>query len=279
MTAVTTAALPPDWSYQKCQPLLDALGATIPEDLLINALCHRSYAFEHPGIPHNERLEFLGDSVLSISVTEQLYTQYDTCSEGQLAKMRANIVSGYSLARIARTLGPHGLGEFLLLGRGENITGGRDKDSILADATEALFGALHLTHGIEVSREVILRLMQPLIDSAGTAGFSLDWKTSLQEYVAANNLPAPSYYLTSAGPAHAKVFYATGVVDGRAYGTGQGNNKKQAEQAAAHSTWDALHAGEEGVPISSRIQQALYGMPVHDINLDVDPSMPQYATE
>lgn len=269
--------LPPHWENIDYTPLLDKLGVDLSRELLIHALCHRSYAYEHPGIPNNERLEFLGDSVLNISVTERLFKQYPDRPEGELAKMRANIVSGYSLARLARTLGPKGLGEFLLLGRGEELTGGRDKDSILADATEAVFGAVHITHGIEVSRKVILGLMQPLIDQAGDAGIGLDWKTSLQEYAASEYSSAPAYYITSTGPDHNKVFYATGILGGRAFGTGSGPNKKKAEQAAARATWEAIQKGEKGTGIADKVAQTLDGMPANDINLDIQKNMPKYA--
>ena len=269
--------LPPDWENVDYTPLLEKLGVELSRELLIRALCHRSYAYEHPGIPNNERLEFLGDSVLNISVTERLFHQYPDRPEGELAKMRANIVSGYSLAGLARTIGPTGLGEFLLLGRGEELTGGRDKDSILADATEAVFGAVHITHGIDVSRRVILGLMQPLIDDAGDAGIGLDWKTSLQEYAASEYSSAPVYYITSTGPDHAKVFYATGILGGRAYGTGRGPNKKKAEQAAARATWEAIQKGEKGSEIADDVARTLDGMPANDINLDVRKDMPKYA--
>ncbi|MFY9189766.1 MAG: ribonuclease III [Lawsonella sp.] len=269
--------LPPDWEDVDYTPLLEKLGVELSRELLIRALCHRSYAYEHPGIPNNERLEFLGDSVLNISVTERLFQQYPDRDEGELAKMRANIVSGYSLARLARTLGPHGLGEYLLLGRGEELTGGRDKESILADATEAVFGAVHVTHGIEVSRKVVLGLMQPLIDQAGEAGIGLDWKTSLQEYAASEYSSAPSYYITSTGPDHAKVFFATGILGGRAYGTGTGTNKKRAEQAAARATWEAIQKGQKGEKVSEQVAQTLDGMPANDINLDIRSDMPKYA--
>lgn len=271
--------LPAGWDSVDYQPLLDCLHVDLSRELLIHALCHRSYAYEHPGIPNNERLEFLGDSVLSICVTEQLFRQYPERSEGELAKMRANIVSGFSLARIANTLGTKGLGEYLLLGRGEEMTGGRSKESILADATEALFGATHITHGIEVSRRVVLGLMQPLIDNAGTAGISLDWKTSLQEYAASHYNSAPTYYITSTGPDHAKEFFATGIIAGRAFGTGAGTNKKKAEQAAAKNTWEAIQEHHPGVPISKQVEATLAGMPAHDVDLDENPTMPRYALD
>ena len=157
------------------------------------------------------------------------------------------------------------------------MTGGRSKESILADATEALFGAIHITHGIEVSRRVILGLTQPLIDNAGSAGVSLDWKTSLQEYAASQYNSAPTYYITSTGPDHAKEFFATGIIAGRAFGIGAGTNKKKAEQAAAKDTWEAIQKQQPGVPITPQVEATLSGMPAHDINLDEQPDMPRYA--
>ena len=159
------------------------------------------------------------------------------------------------------------------------MTGGRSKESILADATEALFGAIHITHGIEVSRRVILSLTQPLIDNAGSAGVSLDWKTSLQEYAASQYNSAPTYYITSTGPDHAKEFFATGIIAGRAFGIGVGTNKKKAEQAAAKNTWEAIQVQHPGVPISAQVEATLPGMPAHDINLDEQPDMPRYALD
>ena len=277
MTIPSSWELPDGWEAVDYQPLLDCLGVDIPRQLLIHALCHRSYAYEHPGIPNNERLEFLGDSVLSICITEQLFQQYCDRDEGDLSRMRASIVCGYALAQLADTLGPHGLGEYLLLGKGEEMTGGRGRESILADATEALFGAIHITHGIEVSRRVILGLMQPLIDKVGTAGVSLDWKTSLQEYAASEYDTAPVYYVTCTGPVHAREYYATGIIDGRAFGTGAGPNKKKAERAAAQAAWEAIQAGKPGVAVSEEVAATLSDMPAHEINLDEQPTMPRYA--
>lgn len=220
--------------------LLDALGVELPEDLLTLALTHRSYAYEHGGLPTNERLEFLGDAVLGLTITDELFHRHPDRSEGDLAKLRASVVNTQALADVGRELTEHGLGAYLLLGRGEMNTGGADKASILADGMESLLGAVYLHHGIEVAREVILRLFGGLMDTAPTLGAGLDWKTSLQELTAARNLGPPSYLVTSTGPDHDKEFTAVVMVLDTEYGTGLGRSKKEAEQKAAAAAWNAL---------------------------------------
>ncbi|HEV7361149.1 MAG TPA: ribonuclease III [Mycobacterium sp.] len=222
--------------------LLAALGVDLPEELLSLALTHRSYAYEHGGLPTNERLEFLGDAVLGLIVTDELYHRHPDRSEGDLAKLRASVVNTLALAEVGRRLCEGGLGSHLLLGRGEANTGGADKSSILADGMESLLGAIYLHHGVEISREVILRLFGPLLDTAPTLGAGLDWKTSLQELTAARGLGAPSYLVTSTGPDHDKEFTAVVVVLETEYGSGVGRSKKEAEQKAAAATWKTLEA-------------------------------------
>lgn len=224
-------------------PLLSALGVEIGDELLTLALTHRSYAYENGGLPTNERLEFLGDSVLGVVVTERLYGDHPTLPEGQLAKLRASVVNMHALAGVAATLGPHGLGAHLYLGRGEELTGGRTKASIVADATEALIGAIYLQHGLETAREVVHRLFGNLLHDAPRQGPGLDWKTSLQERTAEAALGVPEYRIAEDGPDHEKVFNATAVVAGRELGSGEGRTKKEAEQKAAELAWHAL-AGE-----------------------------------
>ncbi|HTY29236.1 MAG TPA: ribonuclease III [Mycobacterium sp.] len=224
------------------QNLLDALGVELPEDLLTLALTHRSYAYEHGGLPTNERLEFLGDAVLGLTVTDELFHRHPDRSEGDLAKLRASVVNTQALADVGRGLTDEGLGAHLLLGRGEMNTGGADKSSILADGMESLLGAVYLHHGIEVTREVILRLFGNLLDTAPTLGAGLDWKTSLQELTAARNLGPPSYVVTSTGPDHHKEFTAVVIVMETEYGTGVGRSKKEAEQKAAAAAWNALES-------------------------------------
>ncbi|HEY1972264.1 MAG TPA: ribonuclease III [Pseudonocardia sp.] len=228
--------------------LLAQLGVELDTELLTLALTHRSYAYENGGLPTNERLEFLGDSVLGVVVTEHLYRTHPDLPEGQLAKLRASVVNMHALASVAKELGlveggaqaPEGLGAYLYLGRGEELTGGRGKASILADATEALIGAVYLAHGLEVAREVVQRLFSKLLKAAPLLGAGLDWKTSLQELTASAELGVPEYRITEDGPDHLKTFTAVAVVAGRELGTGSGRTKKEAEQKAAQLAWRSL---------------------------------------
>lgn len=222
--------------------LLAAVGATVSEDLLTLALTHRSYAYEHGGLPTNERLEFLGDSVLGVVITEKLYLDFPDRPEGELAKIRASVVNGHALAGIARELGEGGLGRHLYLGKGEELTGGRDKDSILADGLESLFGAIFLDHGIEEAKRVILALFDDIVERSGELGAGLDWKTSLQELAAEKSLGPPQYQISSSGPDHDKEFTAVAVVGGDTFGRGVGRTKKEAEQRAAETAWQEITA-------------------------------------
>jgi len=222
--------------------LHDALGIVLPGGLLALALTHRSYAYEHGGLPPNERLEFLGDSVLGLVVTDELYRSQPDLPEGQLAKLRASVVNMTSLAGVARTLGDGGIGPHLLLGRGEETTGGREKVSILADALEALIGAVHLGLGLDTAAAIVHRLFDPLLVEAATRGAGLDWKTSLQELGAARGLGPPSYAVEDDGPDHAKTFTASVLLAGTVYGSGSGRTKKAAEQEAAETAWRTLSA-------------------------------------
>lgn len=206
------------------------LGVPVDPELLVLALTHRSFAHEAGGIPTNERLEFLGDAVLGIVVTERLFREFPDQPEGVLAKMRAATVSQRALAVIGRELG---VGEFVLLGKGEQATGGRDKDSILSDTVEALFGAVYVSNGLEPTRSVIDRLVGPTLERAAHAGAGLDWKTSLQEAAAERGLGPPAYEVTGDGPAHARQFTARVVLAGTVLGHGEGTAKKHAEQDAA----------------------------------------------
>jgi ribonuclease III len=222
--------------------LSGALGIELAGGLLGLALTHRSFAYENGGLPTNERLEFLGDSVLGLVVTDELYRSQPTLPEGQLAKLRASVVNMTSLAGVARRLGEGGIGPHLLLGRGEEATGGREKDSILADALEALIGAIHLGCGLDSAAAIVHRLFDPLLVEAATRGAGLDWKTSLQELGSERGLGAPSYLVEDEGPDHAKVFTADVVLAGTVHGRGTGRTKKAAEQEAAEVAWRALTA-------------------------------------
>ena len=225
------------------QSLLEKLGVHLDPELVVLALTHRSFAHEAGGIPTNERLEFLGDTVLGLVVTEHLYRTHPDQSEGDLAKMRAATVSQRALAQVARTLD---LGEYVLLGKGELATGGRDKDSILSDTLEAIFGAVYLSHGLEPARELVDRLVSPTLVVAAGLGAGLDWKTSLQELSASLGLGAPSYDVSGEGPDHARVFTARAVVGGEVRGSGTGSAKKIAEQEAASAAYAALVALRDG---------------------------------
>lgn len=219
--------------------LAEALGVALDADLLRVALTHRSYAYENGGLPTNERLEFLGDSVLGVVVTDTLYRRFPDWPEGQLAKLRAAVVNAGALAEVARTLG---VGEYLYLGRGEDTTGGRDKTSILADTLEALFGAVYLDSGIDAARTVVSALMDPLIDAAAELGAGLDWKTSLQEAAALLGRGAPTYRVSDVGPDHAKVFSADVLIDDEVLGSGSGQSKKTAEQRAASAAYERIRS-------------------------------------
>lgn len=217
--------------------LFDRLGLVFDAQLLELALTHRSFAYESGGLPTNERLEFLGDSVLGVVVTDALYHRYPELPEGNLAKLRSAVVSARALAIQARRLG---LGEFIRLGRGEETTGGRDKSSILADTFEAVLGAVYVDLGIEVSRELILRLLDDQLAEAAELGAGLDWKTSLQELTAELGIGVPMYAIEESGPDHAKQFEAQVVLADKRYGHGTGSNKKEAEQEAAASAYAEL---------------------------------------
>lgn len=219
------------------EALIASLGERIDPELLVLALTHRSFAHEQGGVPTNERLEFLGDSVLGLIVTEHLFAQHPDVPEGDLAKMRAACVSQRALASVAR---PLGLRSVLLLGRGEGNSGGAEKDSILSDTLEALIGATFLSVGLERTRVMVLRLLAGLLASAASAGAGLDWKTSLQERSAALGLGVPVYQVEHTGPDHARVFTARVLLGTTAYGHGTGSAKKHAEQEAAEMAFLAL---------------------------------------
>lgn len=206
------------------------------------ALTHRSFAYEHGGIPTNERLEFLGDAVLGIVVTEYLYGTFPDYPEGRLAKLRAAVVNAVSLGEVARELE---IGPMVRLGRGEMSTGGHDKTSILADTMEALIGAIFLTGGMPMAERFVHHIFDPLVEQADHIGAGLDWKTSLQEICATNGFPMPTYRITESGPDHDKRFVARAVVQGVEYGEGHGRNKKQAEQEAAALAFAAIRAAEQ----------------------------------
>ncbi len=226
--------------------LLDYLhgvvGGECDEALLVRALTHRSYAYEHGGLPNNERLEFLGDAVLGLVITDTLYAAHPDLPEGQLAKLRASVVNMRALADVGRTIE---LGSYVRLGRGEETTGGRDKASILADTMEALIGTVYLCGGLSAAETLVHHLFDPLLATAAGLGAGLDWKTSLQELCSQLSQGAPDYKLSEAGPDHEKVFTAVVTVGEEDLGNGCGRSKKEAEQAAAEQAWVELAARRE----------------------------------
>ncbi|WP_106819495.1 ribonuclease III [Janibacter massiliensis] len=219
--------------------LSEVVGEPVDEALLRRALTHRSWAYENGGVPHNERLEFLGDSVLGLVVTEALYRAHPDVSEGQLARYRASVVSTKALAEVGRTIG---LGDHVLLGKGEESTGGRDKSSILADTVEAVIGATYLAQGPDAATRLVRHLVDPLLARSATLGAGLDWKTSLQELCVVHCLPSPRYEGEHEGPDHARVFTARAVIGDETRGTGTGRSKKVAEACAAEQAYEALRA-------------------------------------
>lgn len=217
--------------------LRQALGVDVPDDALVLALTHRSYAYENGNPPTNERLEFLGDSVLSIVVTEWLYRSLPDEPEGQLAKIRSSVVSAVALAEVARSMD---IGAYVLVGKGEEQSGGRDKTSILADTFEALLGAMYVHAGMDTTRNFIEGVFVPLMRESSVLGAALDWKTSLQELSSTRGLGIPEYHVTWTGPEHEKQFTAEARIDGATFGVGVGTAKKIAEQRAAEAAYQSL---------------------------------------
>ena len=206
-------------------------------DLLLRSLAHRSWCAETEGALSNERLEFLGDAVLGLVVTDHLYRTYPDLPEGELAKVRASLVNSEALAEVAATLD---IGDALLLGKGEAASGGREKPSILADAMEAVIGAVYIDGGWDAAVELIMRLLAERIEEAAAGPGGQDYKTRLQELAARRFDQLPRYDVLDEGPDHAKRFFATVFLDGEERGKGEGRSKKQAEQAAAKAAWKEL---------------------------------------
>jgi ribonuclease-3 len=222
--------------------LCEKIGANINLDLLEVALTHRSFAYEAGGLPTNERLEFLGDSVLGLIVTDELYKRFPDLPESRLSPLRSGIVNTKALADVARNLE---LGKYIRLGKGEEVTAGRDKSSILADTLEALIGAIYLSEGFAKAEQIILMLLNPAIDEAINKGAGLDGKTALQELVAARGKSAPEYSITESGPDHDKSFIAQVLLSGKVAGEGDGKSKREAEQIAATKAYESLLSESE----------------------------------
>lgn len=219
--------------------LEEALGYRFRDpEILEGALIHRSYQSEHLELDDNERLEFLGDAVLGLTITDFLYTEFPEMSEGEMAKVRAAAVSREDLAAIAERVG---LAAHLRLGRGEEITGGRNKASILSDALEAVIGAVYLDAGYEQASSCVARLWEEAVRHRAQRPGGADHKTRLQEVLAATGL-SPSYRLEASGPDHRKVFRAEVLVAGEVRGEGSGGSKREAEQEAARAALTRLTA-------------------------------------
>lgn len=245
---MTKHAVIPEGDLPDVEELAGVLGVPVDAELLRLALIHRSFAYENGGIAHNERLEFLGDSILGQAVTVMLYTENPDLTEGDLAKRRASLVSSVALAEVARSID---LGRFLRLGKGEEQTGGREKSSILADTVEAVIGAVYLGAGGQVATDLVLRLIRPLMEEPGRFGVSMDPKTSLQELSTSRGLGVPHYDIVDSGPDHSKRFRAVVVIGDQEYASGEGTSKKHAEMAAALGAWTQL---QSGVSIDSAVE-------------------------
>ncbi len=221
------------------EELLKRLGVSIDAETLRLALTHRSYAYEHEGQGHNERLEFLGDSVLGLAVTDEIFHRYPDDSEGNLAKIRAAVVSTRTLADLARSLD---VGAHIRLGKGEVRTRGHEKASILADTMEALIGAVYVCSGLEAARDFVLRLVVPLLEDGFVMTEGRDWKTEIQELAAAQGLGPVRYAVEGTGPDHDRRYEAHLLIGGKDHGTGAGTTKKEAERSAAAQAYAALVA-------------------------------------
>lgn len=253
------AALHAAYNETDHEPLRQTWGVDIGDEYLRLALTHRSFANENGNLPNNERLEFLGDAVLGLTVAEQLYREFPNRTESEISKMRAGVVNMYALADVARELN---LGPNILLGRGEKRTGGADKHSILSDTVEAILGAIYLEHGFAVARETVLRIFSKRITEAPTVGLTMDWKTVLVEKLAALSLGEPVYASHGEGPEHNQTFYSELVVTSKRLPTdtmkvytidtipedlvylrlpGKGKTKKEAEHAAAKAAVTELN--------------------------------------
>ncbi|NEG69767.1 ribonuclease III [Bifidobacterium choloepi] len=224
--------------------LFEALGTTIEPDLLVEALTHRSFSHEHPGVKNYERLEFLGDAVLELVSTETLFKTHPDMTEGQLAKMRAKAVSEESLSKIARE--KLHVGPYILLGHGESDQGGADKSSILCDIVEALIGATFVEYGIDGARAVVHRLVDDTLVEVATEGPALDWKTSLTVKAHDMGLGEPHYRMSVSGPEYAQEFMAQALLgdSSEIFGIGTGSSKRKAQLAAAEQAWKVLDERE-----------------------------------
>jgi ribonuclease-3 len=228
---------------QRLAELMLRLDITLSDRLrALQALTHRSHAHERASagdpLPDNERLEFLGDAVLDLAVSQRLMESGSDLDEGQLSRRRAAVVNEAALAAVAGALG---LGELILLGRGEELTGGRGKASVLADTLEAVVAAVYLEHGMAGALRLVDRLFARALEQVAAGGLAVDYKTRVQELVQGQKLGHPRYRVVGqSGPEHARIFEVELSVHGEVVGSGTGASKKEAEQAAAHAWLEAL---------------------------------------
>lgn len=216
--------------------LIERLGVSISQDLLTQALTHRSHSYENGNQPNNERLEFLGDSVLGFVVTAELFKRFGELQEGELSSLKNSVVSAKVLAEVAAGID---IGSFLLLGKGEEKTGGRDKGNLLADAFEAILGATYVEHGLTRASELVERFIFPLLDNHIDLLLNSEPKTKLQEIAQERGFSAPAYATTHTGPDHDRIFSAT-VTVGEVVAVGEARSRKGAESEAAIAAIKAL---------------------------------------
>jgi ribonuclease III len=239
LTTSTPSSRPVDAGAEGAAELAERLGHTFGDlSLLQHALAHRSWCGEQEGgAPSNERLEFLGDAVLGLVVAGYCYERFPDFPEGKLAKVRSAVVNARILAHVAARLG---VGPVLLLGKGEEGSGGRTKASILADAFEAVLGAVYLDAGWESARAVVLRELGSAIERAAQEPDDFDHKSRLQEKAVRDGEGTPRYVVVGSGPDHDRAYVAEVYLGGTCWGTGEGRSKKDAEQEAARAAWEEL---------------------------------------
>lgn len=207
-----------------------SLGVEIEPQLLELALTHRSYSYENGRGPNNERLEFLGDAILGFLVTSHIHDHFSDLDEGNLTKLKNAVVSAPALAQAASSIS---LGEYLLLGKGEIQTGGREKMNLLADTFEAVLGAAYVSKGLEAAKTIVDQHILPLLDSAEDLLLSADPKTTLLESMQQQGKAVPVYQTTHEGPDHDRTFFANLLIDGQVIASASGRSRKQAETNAA----------------------------------------------
>lgn len=207
-----------------------SLGVEIEPQLLELALTHRSYSYENGRGPNNERLEFLGDAILGFLVTSHIHDHFSNMDEGNLTKLKNAVVSAPALAQAASSIN---LGEYLLLGKGEIQTGGREKMNLLADTFEAVLGAAYVSKGLEAAKTIVDQHILPLLDSAEDLLLSADPKTTFLESMQQQGKAVPVYQTTHEGPDHDRTFFANLLIDGQVIASASGRSRKQAETNAA----------------------------------------------